>query len=88
MNLSSAWSKYILRLLVQQGPIPKHVGFIMDGNRRYGKEHKMSLEKAYQTGAQTLETVSINPICSIGYTRFTELSYRYSSSASQPESRP
>ncbi|PKY06070.1 Undecaprenyl diphosphate synthase [Aspergillus campestris IBT 28561] len=58
MNSDSTWSKDLLRLLVQQGPIPKHVGFIMDGNRRYGKEDKMPLEKilefCFATGIQAV----------------------------------
>ena len=62
MSPDSTWPKDFLRLLVQQGPVPKHVGFIMDGNRRYGKEHAIPLAKAYRIGAQTLENVRIPPV--------------------------
>lgn len=73
MNPNSNWSQELLGLFVQQGPVPKHVGFIMDGNRRYGKEHKMSLEKAYQTGLQTFESVSILQPSRFMYTRWTDI---------------
>src|SRR3989344_5353195 len=35
--------------------IPKHIGIIMDGNRRYAKEHTMQAWKGHEAGARKLE---------------------------------
>lgn len=45
--------------VIRTGPIPRHVGVIMDGNRRYAKNHKMELKEGHNLGfdsmASTLE---------------------------------
>lgn len=38
--------------------IPKHVAFIMDGNRRYSTMMNISRKQAYRMGAQNLVDVS------------------------------
>lgn len=47
--------------VLQTGPIPQHVGIIMDGNRRYAKSHKMELKEGHNLGydsmARILETL-------------------------------
>ena len=40
------------------GPIPKHVAFIMDGNRRYAKNRKVALKDGHSAGAEALIKVS------------------------------
>ncbi|KAG0345417.1 cis-prenyltransferase [Podila humilis] len=40
---------------LQCGPIPQHVGFIMDGNRRYGRKVQVGTGKGYYLGYETLE---------------------------------
>lgn len=57
------WGIEMMTLLViwllKCGPIPQHVGFIMDGNRRYAKH--LGLEKSssgHAHGYQNLERVS------------------------------
>ncbi|KAF9961465.1 cis-prenyltransferase [Mortierella alpina] len=40
---------------LQCGPIPKHVGFIMDGNRRYGRKVQVGSGKGYYLGYDTLQ---------------------------------
>lgn len=42
----------------QQGPIPRHVAFIMDGNRRYAKENEVTVAEGHSAGASTLKQVS------------------------------
>lgn len=39
------------------GTVPQHVGFIMDGNRRYGRKVHVGNGKGYYLGYETLEEV-------------------------------
>lgn len=50
---------------LQQGPIPHHIAFIMDGNRRYAKLHRMSIGKGHYLGSQALIGVGGRAIFSI-----------------------
>lgn len=40
--------------VTKSGPIPKHVAFIMDGNRRFAKKKQMKLAKGHEEGAESL----------------------------------
>ncbi|KAG0234610.1 hypothetical protein BGW42_006361 [Actinomortierella wolfii] len=40
---------------LQCGPIPQHIGFIMDGNRRFGRKVNVGNGKGYYLGYNTLE---------------------------------
>ncbi len=43
---------------VRTRPVPRHVGVILDGNRRHGKQHQMTdPEKVYTVGADKLDDV-------------------------------
>jgi short-chain Z-isoprenyl diphosphate synthase len=49
---------YECRLLhdVQEGPLPGHVGIILDGNRRYARQHGLTdPQEIYRLGAQKLD---------------------------------
>ncbi|KAG0027167.1 cis-prenyltransferase [Podila clonocystis] len=37
------------------GPVPQHVGFIMDGNRRYGRKAQVSNSRGYYLGYEAME---------------------------------
>ncbi|KAG0016998.1 hypothetical protein BGZ81_010961 [Podila clonocystis] len=37
------------------GPVPQHVGFIMDGNRRYGRKAQVSNIRGYYLGYEAME---------------------------------
>src|SRR5712671_6348193 len=58
MALTPLYLLYEKRLLsqVRRGPVPRHVGLILDGNRRYGRQHNLSdpLE-IYTAGAAKLD---------------------------------
>lgn len=42
---------------LQQGPIPKHVAFEMDGNRRFAKNHKIEAIEGHHLGFEALARV-------------------------------
>ncbi|KAJ5494030.1 hypothetical protein N7463_010117 [Penicillium fimorum] len=39
---------------IRQGPIPKHVAFIMDGNRRYARERDLPIVDGHKCGMESL----------------------------------
>ncbi|KAJ5513194.1 hypothetical protein N7463_002746 [Penicillium fimorum] len=48
---------YVNKLALEtlaRGPIPRHVAFIMDGNRRYTKDDSISIAAGYLAGSNTL----------------------------------
>lgn len=48
---------------IRQGPIPKHVAFIMDGNRRYAREHDLPIVDGHKRGIESLMKVSSHVRC-------------------------
>lgn len=42
---------------VSSGPMPSHIGLILDGNRRWAKEHNLSSIEGHKEGARKLEQV-------------------------------
>ena len=40
--------------ITKSGPIPKHVAFIMDGNRRFAKKNQLKLANGHEEGAESL----------------------------------
>ncbi|KAG8160420.1 hypothetical protein KVR01_009956 [Diaporthe batatas] len=62
--LSSPPAEWILRqaheLLIgalKQGPVPQHVAFVMDGNRRYAKNHKIESLEGHHLGFEALAKI-------------------------------
>lgn len=43
--------------IIQTGPTPRHVGLIMDGNRRYAKTHKMELKEGHNLGFESMANI-------------------------------
>ena len=51
---------YVRQLLIgalRQGPIPQHVAFVMDGNRRYAKNHHIETLEGHSLGFEALARV-------------------------------
>jgi ditrans,polycis-polyprenyl diphosphate synthase len=42
---------------LRQGPIPKHVAFVMDGNRRFAKNHRMETVEGHNLGFEALARI-------------------------------
>lgn len=43
--------------IIRTGPIPRHVAFIMDGNRRYARENNLKLHEGHYKGFETAVNV-------------------------------
>jgi len=42
---------------LRQGPIPQHVAFVMDGNRRFARTHKIETVEGHNLGFEALARV-------------------------------
>lgn len=42
---------------IRSGPVPKHIAFIMDGNRRFAKTNQMELGEGHLAGFDSLGKV-------------------------------
>ncbi|KAI9870564.1 MAG: cis-prenyltransferase, partial [Watsoniomyces obsoletus] len=55
------WALNQLRELLigalRQGPIPKHVAFVMDGNRRFAKSHRIETVEGHNLGFEALARI-------------------------------
>lgn len=49
--------------IISQGPVPQHVAFILDGNRRYAKGHNLSVPEGHRAGSKALMRVGIFVSC-------------------------
>lgn len=63
-NYASSWGSYVsdsfrrvCSHMLRQGAVPKHVAFIMDGNRRYAKKMKVQTIEGHFKGFKKLEEV-------------------------------
>lgn len=43
--------------IIHQGPVPKHVGLIMDGNRRYAKTHNIEFKEGHNLGFESMASI-------------------------------
>ncbi|OAL75336.1 hypothetical protein A7D00_0935 [Trichophyton violaceum] len=56
-QLSSQFVLNLLMNIVQQGPVPKHIAIIADGNRRWAKSREINVKNGHQMGAKSLENI-------------------------------
>lgn len=49
--------KKIFAHVLQTGPTPKHVGMIMDGNRRYARSHNIELKEGHNLGFESMASI-------------------------------
>jgi ditrans,polycis-polyprenyl diphosphate synthase len=59
--LSGKWAVNQLRDLcigaLKQGPIPQHIAFVMDGNRRYARSHGIETSSGHYRGYEAFDKV-------------------------------
>ncbi|KAJ3577035.1 hypothetical protein NP233_g45 [Leucocoprinus birnbaumii] len=65
-------AQFWLLSVLTSGPVPRHIAFIMDGNRRYARRCDMKVQKGHQAGASTLRRmvevcIKINVYCISAY---------------------
>jgi ditrans,polycis-polyprenyl diphosphate synthase len=56
-KIGSKAQQFILKILAA-GPIPKHVAFVMDGNRRYARMNQKQVQQGHGDGFLALRRVS------------------------------
>lgn len=54
--------KKVMVSILKTGPLPAHIGLIMDGNRRYAKSKGLKVQDGHSAGAQSLKGVSSQSI--------------------------
>lgn len=50
-------AKKVAGQILQTGPTPRHVGVIMDGNRRFAREHKLEVKEGHSFGFDAMAAV-------------------------------
>ena len=53
--------KELLLGALKQGPVPEHIAFIMDGNRRFARSHGIETVEGHNLGFEALAGVSGHP---------------------------
>lgn len=48
---------FVTKLKIDKSNLPKHIAIIMDGNRRWAKEHGLSDSKGHEAGSQNLQKI-------------------------------
>lgn len=55
LGVGESWLAFALK----QGEIPKHIAFIMDGNRRYARRREMEVGRGHALGFDRLREVRL-----------------------------
>jgi ditrans,polycis-polyprenyl diphosphate synthase len=56
-ELTSSTCKDVLLGALRQGPVPQHMAFVMDGNRRFARSHKKEVAEGHSAGFEALARV-------------------------------
>ncbi|CAK9295784.1 unnamed protein product [Gordionus sp. m RMFG-2023] len=56
-NFNMTWSQNLIMRILKLGPIPRHIAFIMDGNRRYAKKIGITRNFGHLKGFETLSMI-------------------------------
>ena len=55
-SMSSNVRRGLIKVLAT-GPVPQHVAFVMDGNRRYARQRNMAIKEGHRNGFSALQQV-------------------------------
>lgn len=70
-NITNHFQRIILRIL-RSGPIPRHVAFVMDGNRRFARDRGWVVRRGHEEGFESLKSVRI---IFVSFFRLEELTF-------------
>lgn len=56
-NQQRSWIRDFCNNIIRCGKIPRHVAFIMDGNRRFARERQQVNAQGHESGFQKLSEV-------------------------------
>ena len=56
---SRSWVERLMNSVLKSGPIPHHVAFIMDGNRRFARKKSIEREEGHLQGFERLAKVNM-----------------------------
>jgi ditrans,polycis-polyprenyl diphosphate synthase len=60
MEWSTNNVRELLLASLRQGPVPQHIAFVMDGNRRYAKNKKKEAIEGHSAGFESLARVGLS----------------------------
>lgn len=60
-RISASWRHALFALLRSAGPIPRHVAFIMDGNRRFATRRHIHRYLGHQHGCEKVQNTLQTP---------------------------
>ena len=55
-SLLSSFRRGLIKVLAA-GPVPQHIAFVMDGNRRYARQRNMAIKQGHTDGFYALRQV-------------------------------
>ncbi|KAK9479724.1 Decaprenyl diphosphate synthase-like protein [Lipomyces japonicus] len=57
MQYFIAWAQEIFMSVLRTGPVPQHVAFVMDGNRRFARRRKLEVKEGHSAGFESLARI-------------------------------
>ncbi|KAK9462895.1 Decaprenyl diphosphate synthase-like protein [Lipomyces oligophaga] len=48
------WAQELIMAIIKTGPVPQHVAFVMDGNRRFARRQKLEVREGHSAGFESL----------------------------------
>jgi ditrans,polycis-polyprenyl diphosphate synthase len=71
----STRAEHVLLAILAAGPVPQHVAFVMDGNRRYARRKRQKVIQGHMEGFMVLKRASSLSHIVSALTQMTRLSY-------------
>ncbi|KAK9465398.1 Decaprenyl diphosphate synthase-like protein [Lipomyces arxii] len=54
MEYFLSWAQDVFMSILRTGPVPQHVAFVMDGNRRFARRRKLEVREGHSAGFESL----------------------------------
>lgn len=67
MQTVAGWLRRSAAAVLQMGPVPRHVAFIMDGNRRFAERLQLESFRGHSRGYDKVRTpcIVMRPLCAV-----------------------